>query len=94
MRGLAASCINHCVCVCVKRGCGMKYVEHLCRKVVASAHFGRRIEHIVQWIRFSNLCATVGVQYVTFIQNMEAKQNLSISVVCVQCGCKTRSLVL
>lgn len=49
-------------------------VEHLFRKVVANAHFGRRIEHTVHWIHFSILCAAVGVQYVTFIQDMEAKK--------------------
>jgi len=86
--GVAASCANNYVCVCVTVARRLRHdvVENLCRKVVANARFGRRVEHTVPWIHFSILCAAMGVQYVTFIQNMEAKQNLSISVFCIQCG--------
>ena len=76
-------CACACACVCVGGGCIPRKplcvrlcysskrlrhdVENLCRKVFADAHFGHRIKHSVHWIHISILCATVGVQYVTFI---------------------------
>ena len=67
-------------------------VEHLCRKVVANAHVGRRIEHTVHRTHFSILCATVGVLYLTCIQIMEAIQNLNGLLFCIHCGRKRARL--